>query len=111
MGAVAIDLELDSLEGSGGYAREMTEDRAELQRERLTPYIAAADALITTAAVPGRAAPKLVTAAMVEQKFGTKYKYFTNRLNVVKHEGTTVYATVQIWNDQEAREVPVQWRR
>ena len=50
-------------------------------------------------------------AAMVEQKFGTKYKYFTNRLNVVKHEGTTVYATVQIWNDQEALEVPVQWRR
>ena len=67
MGAVAIDLELDSLEGTGGYAREMTEDRAERQRERLTPYIAAADALITTAAVPGRAAPKLVTSAMVEQ--------------------------------------------
>ena len=67
VGAVAIDLELDTLEGSGGYAREMTEDRAELQRERLTPYIAAADALITTAAVPGRAAPKLVTTAMVEQ--------------------------------------------
>ncbi len=67
VGAVAIDLELDTLEGTGGYAREMTEDRAELQRERLTPYIAAADALITTAAVPGRAAPKLVTTAMVEQ--------------------------------------------
>ncbi len=66
MGAVAIELELDSLEGTGGYAREMTEDRANRQRELLTPYIAAADALITTAAVPGRAAPKLVTAAMVE---------------------------------------------
>jgi NAD(P) transhydrogenase subunit alpha len=35
--------------------------------ELLTPYIAAADALITTAAVPGRQAPLLVTAAMVEQ--------------------------------------------
>jgi NAD(P) transhydrogenase subunit alpha len=66
MGAIAIELELDSLEGSGGYAREMTEDRADRQRELLAPYIAAADALITTAAVPGRAAPKLVTAAMVE---------------------------------------------
>ncbi|MBA2774115.1 MAG: NAD(P) transhydrogenase subunit alpha, partial [Nocardioidaceae bacterium] len=66
MGAVAIELELDSLEGTGGYAREMTEDRANRQRELLAPYIAAADALITTAAVPGRAAPKLVTAAMVE---------------------------------------------
>ena len=54
MGAKSIDLELDTLEGAGGYAREMTEDRARLQMERLAPYVAAADALITTAAVPGR---------------------------------------------------------
>ncbi|MFC6342928.1 NAD(P)(+) transhydrogenase (Re/Si-specific) subunit alpha, partial [Nocardioides hankookensis] len=67
MGAQAIDLELDTLEGAGGYAREMTEERAALQMERLTPYIADADALITTAAVPGRKAPLLVTSAMVEQ--------------------------------------------
>ena len=67
MGAQSIDLELDSLEGSGGYAREMTEDRAQRQRELMTPYIAAADALITTAAVPGRRAPLLVTREMVEQ--------------------------------------------
>jgi NAD(P) transhydrogenase subunit alpha len=55
------------LEGTGGYAREMTEDRARRQQELLAPYIGAADALITTAAVPGRRAPLLVTAAMVEQ--------------------------------------------
>ena len=67
MGAVAIELELETLEGSGGYAREMTEDRAARQRDLLAPYIAAADALITTAAVPGRQAPMLVTAGMVEQ--------------------------------------------
>jgi NAD(P) transhydrogenase subunit alpha len=67
MGAVAIELELETLEGAGGYAREMTEDRAARQRELLTPYIAAADALITTAAVPGRVAPTLVTTEMVEQ--------------------------------------------
>ena len=66
MGAKAIDLELDTLEGAGGYAREMTEDRARLQMERLAPYVADADALITTAAVPGRQAPMLVTSAMVE---------------------------------------------
>ena len=66
MGAKSIDLELDTLEGAGGYAREMTEDRARLQMERLAPYIADADALITTAAVPGRQAPLLVTSAMVE---------------------------------------------
>jgi NAD(P) transhydrogenase subunit alpha len=67
MGAQAIDLDLDTLEGAGGYAREMTEERADRQRELLTPYIAAADALITTAAVPGRRAPLLVTRDMVER--------------------------------------------
>ncbi len=67
VGAAAIELELETLEGSGGYAREMTEDRAQRQRDLLAPYIANADALITTAAVPGRQAPMLVTAAMVEQ--------------------------------------------
>ena len=67
MGAQSIDLELETLEGAGGYAREMTEDRAARQRELLTPYIANADALITTAAVPGRQAPLLVTTQMVEQ--------------------------------------------
>jgi NAD(P) transhydrogenase subunit alpha len=66
MGAKFIDLDLDSLEGAGGYAREMTEERAQRQRDLLTPYIAAADALITTAAVPGRRAPLLVTRQMVE---------------------------------------------
>jgi NAD(P) transhydrogenase subunit alpha len=67
MGAKAIELELETLEGAGGYAREMTEDRAARQRELLAPYIADADALITTAAVPGRQAPLLVTRDMVEQ--------------------------------------------
>lgn len=65
MGAKFITLELEALEGSGGYAREMTEERAAKQRELLTPYISNADVLITTAAVPGRPAPRLVTAAMV----------------------------------------------
>ena len=65
MGAKFITLELEALEGQGGYAREMTEDRAAMQRQLLTPYIAAADVLITTAAVPGRPAPRLVTEEMV----------------------------------------------
>ncbi|QNE20364.1 NAD(P) transhydrogenase subunit alpha [Kribbella qitaiheensis] len=67
MGASPIELELGTLDGPGGYAREMTEERAQLQRDLLTPYIAGADALITTAAVPGRTAPMLVSRAMVEQ--------------------------------------------
>ena len=65
MGAKFITLELEALEGAGGYAREMTEERSNKQRELLTPYIAAADVLITTAAVPGRTAPILVTAQMI----------------------------------------------
>ena len=67
MGAKFINLELEALEGAGGYAREMTEERANKQKELLTPYIAAADVLITTAAVPGRTAPRLVTAEMVSK--------------------------------------------
>lgn len=66
MGATFVHLDLDALEGSGGYAREMSEDRATRQRELLAPYVAAADVLITTAAVPGRTAPLLVTRSMVE---------------------------------------------
>ena len=65
MGAKFITLELEALEGAGGYAREMTDERAAKQRELLTPYLAAADVVITTAAVPGRAAPRLVTGPMV----------------------------------------------
>lgn len=65
MGAKFITLELEALEGAGGYAREMTEERATKQRELLTPYLAAADVVITTAAVPGRAAPRLITGEMV----------------------------------------------
>lgn len=66
MGAKFIELDLESLEGAGGYAREMTEDRSQRQRDLLTPFISEADAVITTAAVPGRQAPMLVTRQMVE---------------------------------------------
>ncbi|MDQ5840121.1 MAG: NAD(P) transhydrogenase subunit alpha, partial [Chloroflexota bacterium] len=71
MGGTFIHLDLDSrnadaaAEGSGGYARELGEDRAKRQRGLLAPHVAAADVLITTAAIPGRAAPLLVTLDMV----------------------------------------------
>jgi NAD(P) transhydrogenase subunit alpha len=66
MGATFIELELEALEGAGGYAREMTEERAARQRELLTPYISKSHVLITTAAVPGRPAPRLVTKEMYQ---------------------------------------------
>jgi NAD(P) transhydrogenase subunit alpha len=66
MGGTFINLDLDAAaEGSGGYARELGEDRAKRQRALLAPHVAAADVLITTAAIPGRAAPLLVTLEMV----------------------------------------------
>ncbi|MGP4033964.1 Re/Si-specific NAD(P)(+) transhydrogenase subunit alpha [Pseudarthrobacter sp. 1C304] len=69
MGGTFIRLDLDSqgpaAEGAGGYARELGQDRALRQRALLAPHVAAADVLITTAAIPGRAAPLLVTREMV----------------------------------------------
>ena len=55
----------ESGEGQGGYAREMGEDFLRRQREIVQRHLAAADAVITTALVPGRPAPRLVTAEMV----------------------------------------------
>src|SRR5204863_10057796 len=65
MRAEFLDLGLEPLDGAGGYAREFTEDRAALQRTMLGPHLLSADALITTAAVPGRPSPVLVTRGMV----------------------------------------------
>jgi NAD(P) transhydrogenase subunit alpha len=65
VGASFVTLDLESLEGAGGYAREMTEERANRQRDLLAPFIHGADVVITTAAVPGRRAPVLVTTEML----------------------------------------------
>lgn len=65
MGGTFVDLGLDAIDGAGGYARELAEDRARLQQERLAPFVADADVVITTAAIPGRAAPRLVSADML----------------------------------------------
>ncbi|TDD97553.1 NAD(P) transhydrogenase subunit alpha [Jiangella asiatica] len=66
LGAQFVELDLPSLEGAGGYAREMTEERAQLQRDLLAPHVGSSDVVITTAAVPGRTAPLLVERAAVE---------------------------------------------
>jgi len=56
-----------SAEGQGGYARELTEEERRKQQQVLDSRIAAADAVITTASVPGRTAPKIVSRAAVER--------------------------------------------
>jgi NAD(P) transhydrogenase subunit alpha len=56
-----------SAEGSGGYARELTADEKLKQQEVLDARIAASDAVISTASVPGRAAPRIISQAAVER--------------------------------------------
>ncbi|MGH8206403.1 MAG: NAD(P)(+) transhydrogenase (Re/Si-specific) subunit alpha, partial [Steroidobacteraceae bacterium] len=66
LGAKFVDTGV-SAEGSGGYARELTEEERRRQQEVLDARIALADAVITTAAIPGRAAPRIVSAAAVRR--------------------------------------------
>lgn len=65
VGATFIDAGVGSGEASGGYARSLGSGAAQAQQAAIAPHIAEADVLITTAAVPGRPAPRLVTAEMV----------------------------------------------
>ncbi|MGO9457738.1 MAG: NAD(P) transhydrogenase subunit alpha [Acidimicrobiales bacterium] len=65
LGATFVDLGV-SAEGAGGYARELSPEELDRQRAALAAEVAAADVVITTAAVPGRRAPVLVTSAMVD---------------------------------------------
>jgi len=66
LGARFVDTGV-SAEGTGGYARELTEEEKERQQEVLDKHIAEADAVITTAAIPGRPAPRIITRATVER--------------------------------------------
>lgn len=54
-----------SAEGAGGYARELTAEEKQKQQEVLDSRIAVADVVVTTAAVPGRTAPRIISAAAV----------------------------------------------
>jgi NAD(P) transhydrogenase subunit alpha len=56
-----------SADGAGGYARELTDEEKRKQQEVLDSRIAAADAVVTTAAVPGRPAPKIIQRGAVER--------------------------------------------
>lgn len=65
LGADWLDLGIEA-SGEGGYARELTEEERALQQKNLEEAIKGFDVVITTALVPGRPAPRLVTAAAVE---------------------------------------------
>jgi len=63
---VELDLQTDSSEGAGGYAKEQSEEFLRRQRELMTEVVARQDIIITTAAVPGAKSPILVTEDMVK---------------------------------------------
>ena len=63
---VDVSLEEDTV-AEGGYAKEISEKAKERTREVLTQHVAASDVVVTTAQVPGRKAPVLVTEEMVAQ--------------------------------------------
>ena len=64
LGAKFVDTGV-AAEGTGGYARELTAEEKAKQQAVLDQHIAKADAVITTAAIPGRAAPRIISKAAV----------------------------------------------
>lgn len=64
LGGKFLDLGV-SAAGEGGYARALTDEERALQQERLADHLKSVDVVVTTAAVPGRPAPKIITESMV----------------------------------------------
>lgn len=63
---IVLDLETGQSEDAGGYAKEQSDDLNRRQNEALLPYVADADVVISTAAIPGAASPELITTEMVD---------------------------------------------
>jgi NAD(P) transhydrogenase subunit alpha len=66
LGARFLELKLETQEGEGGYAREQSDEFLNRQHELLTEHVAGNDVVITTASIPGRKAPLLITASMLK---------------------------------------------
>lgn len=109
LGADFVELDLET-EGSGdeeGYAREMDEEFYRQQREELTRVVAESDVVITTAAVPGKPAPELVTTEMVENMAPGSVIVdlsaptggnceLTQPDEVVRHDGVTIFGPTDL---------------
>jgi H+-translocating NAD(P) transhydrogenase subunit alpha len=66
LGAQWVGMELSEAEGAGGYAAEVSEETQKREHEHLHKLLAEADVVITTAQIPGRPAPVLITPEMVD---------------------------------------------
>jgi NAD(P) transhydrogenase subunit alpha len=106
LGAKFIDIDV-AAEGSGGYARELTDAEKQQQQSVLAEHIAAADVVITTAALPGRPSPKIIPASMVaDMKPGSVIIdlaaegggncELTQAGEQVDHNGVTIYGPLDV---------------
>lgn len=66
LGASFISMETANAESSDGYAKEMSEEDKKRQQEKLAQIISSMDIILTTAQIPGKLAPRLVTKQMIE---------------------------------------------
>ncbi len=100
LGARFLDLGVEAV-GEGGYARELTEEEKAQQQANLAEHLTGMDLLITTAAIPGRQAPRIITGPMVEgMKAGAVIVdmaaesggnvEFSQAGEVVSHQGVTI---------------------
>lgn len=106
LGAKFVELDVKA-EGSGGYARELTDEEKQKQQELLAKHIGGADIVLSTAAVPGRPAPRIISAAMVEgMKAGAVVVdlaaesggncELTRPGEQIEHGGVTVYGPLNV---------------
>ena len=106
LGAKFLELAVDA-QAEGGYERELTEAEKHHEREMLANHIAAANAVITTAAIPGRPSPLLVTKVMVERmrpgsviidlaSEGGGNCEFTKPGKKVHHHGIVIYGPLNV---------------
>jgi len=66
LGAKFVEFDVGDASGSGGYAKELTPEQQAKQKELMAAYVTDIDVIVSTAAIPGRPSPKLITEAMVK---------------------------------------------
>ena len=106
LAAKAIQLDI-SATGEGGYARQLTDEEKQQQQDELATHIAKANVLITTAAVPGRPAPKIVPDSTVEMMQAGSVIIdlaaesggntdLTQPGETIKHNGVTIHGPLNV---------------
>jgi len=106
LGAKFVDIEIKA-EGSGGYARELTDEERQQQQAILAKHVAAADVVVSTAAIPGRPSPRIISTEMVEGMRGGSVIVdlaaegggnceLTQADETILHKGVKIYGPVNV---------------